>query len=442
MLTDAAVLHYTPGPVILDGMVIQPNAQPDSPAVADLMALLDVSRQLAAPTELSPLLKNIAHAGRSILDCERATVFLYDADRHELYSSFTTEEGEIRFNADLGIAGEALRSGRVISVPNAYADPRFNREIDRRTGFHTRNMITFPLVGHDNRVVGALQVLNKRSGDFNERDEQVAATLSSLAGIAVQRQMLMDEYAEKQKLERDLSLARRIQQSLLPEGEPQLSGFDIAGFNQPADQTGGDSFDYVPLGDNQLGVIIADATGHGIGPALLVAQLRAVLRTVATMTTDPADVLIRVNELLYSDMPDGMFVTTFFALLAGGSDSIAYCSAGHGPILILRRRTGERIRLSASTVPLGVLPRIDIEPQQPVSLEAGDILLLVTDGFFEAISRDGEQFGVDRLFDIVTRHADEPADTIIQRMVESLNAFTGGTPQADDLTAVLVRRRA
>ena len=236
------------------------------------MALLEVSKQMAASTELVPLLQRVEQATRQVLDCERATVFLYEACAEELYSKVATGETEIRFSAKLGIAGEAVRTKSIVNVPDAYADPRFNPEVDRKTGFRTRNLLSFCLIGHDGQVVGVLQALNKRGGPFTPDDEELASILSSQAGVAIQRQMLLDEYAEKQQLERDLDIARDIQQSLLPASAPQIDGYDIAGWNRPADQTGGDCYDFVPLAGGRWGLMLADATGHGIGPALCVSE--------------------------------------------------------------------------------------------------------------------------------------------------------------------------
>ena len=302
-----------------------------NPSSSELAALLDVSRRLGATTELTPLLEQVVSAATGVLDCERGTVFLYDTAKHELYSRTATGASDIRFSADRGIAGACVCSGTVINVPDAYADPRFNRDIDRQTGFKTRNMLAFPLRNHAGDLVGVLQVLNKREGEFTKRDEELATILSSLTGVAVQRQILIDEYTEKQKLERDLALARRIQQSTLPARRPEATGFDIAGFNEPADATGGDCFDYLPYPDGRIGLLLADASGHGIGPALIVAQCRAMVRALMSTGLEMTEVLEQVNTLLTDDLPDGMFVTAFAGVLQPDTGVVEYISAGHGP---------------------------------------------------------------------------------------------------------------
>ncbi|MFM8705019.1 MAG: PP2C family protein-serine/threonine phosphatase, partial [Planctomycetia bacterium] len=251
--------------------------------IADLERLLEVARHLGATVDLDLLLEAIASAATTVLDCERATVFLYDRTAGELSSRLATgiadsPISEIRFPVTRGIAGEVARTGRVVNLADAYADPRFNPEFDRRSGFRTRNLLTVPLADHDGGIVGVLQVLNKRSGSFDDRDEQMAGFLGGQAGVAVQRQTLLGHFAEKQRIQRDLNIARDIQQGLLPKQQPAVAGFDIAGWNRPADETGGDFYDFLPLGEGGLAVIIADVTGHGIGPALVVAEVRALFR--------------------------------------------------------------------------------------------------------------------------------------------------------------------
>jgi phosphoserine phosphatase len=409
--------------------------------LADLRTLLDVSNRLGASTELDPLLKQIMDAATAVLECERATVFLYDPLTHELYSQLPTEAGYLRFDADKGIAGECLRTGKTINVPDAYADPRFNRDIDAATGFQTRSLLTFPLRDHDGRLVGALQALNKQEGPFGAREEELALALSSLAGVAVQRQLLINEFAEKQKLERDLALARDIQQSTLPKTVPTPAGFDIAGFNEPADATGGDSFDCFALDDGRVVLMIADATGHGIGPALIIAQYRAMARALLAVSSDIVDIMNRINALLCEDLPDGRFVTSFLGVLDPHAGVIEYVSAGHGPLLLHRGKTGEHIEYNASTIPLGILTPLETGDCARLQLSPGDTFLLMTDGFFEWANARSEQFGTRRIFDVVGGHADCSAGELIAHIREALRAFADDTPQIDDLTAVVIRRR-
>ncbi len=410
--------------------------------IADLQVLLDVSAKLGATTALVPLLEEIAAAGIRVLDCERVSVFLYDRAAHELYSKVATGEREIRFPADRGIAGESVRTGKIINVPDAYADPRFNPEVDKQTGYQTRSILSCPLYGYQGDLVGVLQVLNCRDRSFSDRCERLAATLSSLAGVAVQRQMLLEEYAAKQKLERDLGLAREIQQSLLPKDNPICPGYSIAGFNAPADATGGDCYDYVDFGPDRVGLLVADATGHGIGPALIVSQLRAMIRALAAEQMGADQILCRVNDLLSEDVPSGMFVTALLGWLDPPSGLIHYISAGQAPLLVYRRQSQMFVELDANALPLGIESPLQFDEIQPIELARGDIFLIVTDGFFEWCNPAGEAFGVQRIAEVVRDNADAAADELITSIRRAVSAFVGAIPQADDLTAIAIKRLA
>lgn len=413
--------------------------------IAALEHLLEVARQLGATVELDPLLEAIAAAATTVLDCERATVFLYDTGTEELYSRVATgiEDSamtEIRFPVSRGIAGEVARTGSVITLADAYADPRFNPEFDRQSGFRTRNMLAFPLRGYDATTVGVLQVLNKRSGQFDGHDEKLVRFLGAQAGVAVQRQMLLQEYAHKQRIQRDLNIARDIQQGLLPREQPEVAGYDIAGWNQPADETGGDSFDFLQLDDGSLAIALADATGHGIGAALIMAETRALFRATARQTRDLQRVVSEVNNLLCLDLPDGKFNTAFFGFLTPAEHTVRFLSAGQGPILVYAAATGAVRELETHGLPLGIMPEAEYDATTVLRLAPGDMLLLLTDGFYEWDRPDGEQFGTERIADLIRQHHRLPAAEFIQVVYRAVVDFSAGTRQGDDLTAVIVRR--
>lgn len=413
--------------------------------IAALEHLLEVARQLAATVELDPLLEAIATAATTVLDCERATVFLYDTGREELYSRVATgiEDSamtEIRFPVSRGIAGEVARTGSVITIADAYADPRFNPEFDRQSGFRTRTMLAFPLRGYDSTTVGVLQVLNKRGGQFDSHDEELVRFLGAQAGVAIQRQMLLKEYADKQRIQRDLNIARDIQQGLLPREQPTVAGYDIAGWNQPADETGGDSFDFLPLDDGSLAIALADATGHGIGAALVMAETRALFRATVRQTRDLQRVVSEVNDLLCLDLPGGKFNTAFFGFLAPAEHTVRFLSAGQGPILVYAAATGAVRELDTHGLPLGIMPEAEYDPATVLRLAPGDMLVLLTDGFYEWDRPDGEQFGTERIADLVRRHHSLPAAEFIRVIYQAVVEFSAGTRQGDDLTAVIVRR--
>ncbi len=413
---------------------------PPEQTISDLSRLLDVSRQLGATIELQPLLEAIERAALEVVRCERATVFVLDKAAGELFSRVATGTREIRFPATRGIAGETVERVTVINVPDAYADPRFNPDIDRATGFRTRSILTVPMIGHDGELMGVLQLLNKISGTFTSYDEELARTLGALAGVALQRQLLLEEYAKKRKLVHDLEVAREIQQGILPASAPACAGFDIAGWNRPADQTGGDAYDFIELGDGRLAIIAGDATGHGIGPALVAVECRAIIRALSAGTPDLSSILGTTNNLLARDLGGSRFVTLCLAMLDVPRATIAFASAGHGPLLHYRAADDAFEELEISGPPLGLFDGSSYAPPPPIQMAPGDMFAVPTDGFYEYARRDGEFFGNTRIQDVLRAHRGESSAAIAGRLYDAVIAFAEGAPQLDDMTVVIIRK--
>ncbi|MCP3905972.1 MAG: SpoIIE family protein phosphatase [Planctomycetes bacterium] len=252
---------------------------------------------------------------------------------------------------------------------------------------------------------------------------------------------IASERASREKIERDLDLARDIQRGLLPKTEPDLPGFDLAGWNQAADKTGGDYFDWLELGDGRIILTLADVTGHGIGPALIVAVCRAYMRASASdHQADLAEAMSRVNDLLHADMPEGRFVTAAVGILDAQRNTMTLVSAGQAPMLFYEARTGTVESWDADVLPLGIMPDVEFEDAREIAFEPGDVLVLTTDGFFEWANDAGELYGTDRLEEFVRTHHQLTSDELIATLHQSVLAHADGTEQADDLTALVIRR--
>ena len=408
-------------------------------AEADLRQIVDIARYLGEESHLESLLSRIIDSARELLDAERATVFLYDEAHNELYCRLGTNVSEIRISTDQGVAGRCARCRQVVPVHDCEADPDFENTVDQKTGFQTRNLLAAPLLGIQGELVGVLQVLNKRQGTFAERDEAIVSALASQCAVALQRAHFFEDRLKKEKLERDLALARQIQQDLLPKQMPELAGYEIVGWTRPADQTGGDLYDVGPGGASGPLLLLCDATGHGIGPALSVSQVRTMFRLAARMHLTIADSVSMINEQLIADLPDGRFVTAFVGMLDAANHQIEYRSGGQAPLLHVRA-DGTCQQLPASAMPMGIAPGVEAPAPDPIVLAPGDLLAVPSDGLFEQQNEQGQAFGVDRLIETIAAHRTESGDAIIQDIREQLDTFTGEMEQADDMSILLVRR--
>ena len=251
------------------------------------------------------------------------------------------------------------------------------------------------------------------------------------------------EAETKRKLEaiqHDLQVARSIQQSLLPKDRPPVAGFDVAGWNKPADDTGGDYFDWMTLEDGKFVATLGDVTGHGIGPALLAAICRAYARASFRAGRDLSTTLGHINHALQGDLAPERFVTFVAAVCAPDDAEAEILSAGHGPLFLYSRSTDRFTELEAQAVPFGILPFFKADPPARLRLDPGDLLLLITDGFCEWENDRGEDFGTQRVEEVVRASRDLPSSEIIARLYHAVITFANGTDQKDDLTAVLIKR--
>ena len=406
-----------------------------------LHQLLEVTRKLAAPFDLNTMLTEVVNAARSILDADRGTVFLYDALTDELVVEVGTGLSSIRIPADKGIVGECAQTRVLINVPDCYADDRFNRAIDKQTGYKSRCMLTIPLIGYEDSLVGVLQILNKNSGVFDEQDEFIASALAAQAAVVLHRVKMTEAINATEKLDREITVARDVQMGTLPKEMPELDNYEVGGAFAPTDQTGGDLYDFVPLPDNKLFLLMGDATGHGIGPALSATQVRAMLRVGLRLNASLDDTFVHINDQLAEDLPDDRFVTGFFGLLDANEHSVLFHSGGQGPIMHFRAASGEYDWHPATTFPLGYMPQKNLAAATCLDMQPGDILGLISDGIYEYENESGEQFGQQRLADIIDAHGGSDMNGLVQKIMRGARAHGGSVPQADDITIVLVHRR-
>lgn len=233
--------------------------------------------------------------------------------------------------------------------------------------------------------------------------------------------------------------AREIQERLFPKSAPELEGFDIAGMSVPAAAAGGDYFDFVPMLNNCVGVVVADVSGHGIGPALLMAETRAYLRILARNRQNLGEILTRANMMLSEDLSPDQFITLLLAAFDPGTKTLVYANAGH-PAGILISSGGElRAELKRTGIPLGMHPKTTYQPAAEIKLIPGDTLLIFTDGVEETMTAEGEFFERERVIEHLKRSHHLPAREIVASLHAAVRTFAKGEPQSDDFTAIVVK---
>src|SRR3954471_8406784 len=413
------------------------NARDLSPR--DLEPILAVASKLAAPFDLETMLSEVVEAGTRVLHAERGSVWLYERDADELVLRVAHESKERGIREVTGLGGNCARTREIINVPDCYAAPRFDAGTDKRTGYRTRCLLTLPLVDHKGVLVGVMQLLNKAEGVFDAADESLGRVLAAQCAIALQRTLMMEELIEGEKLRQQLETARVVQMSTLPSAMPELPGYDVYGIFKPADLTGGDTYD-LALVEQGLLIVLGDATGHGIGPALSVTQMQAMLRMAFRMGADLETAYRHVNNQLAERLPSDRFITAFIGLLDAKKHELRFQSGGQGPILILRAADKSFSEFKPTSFPLAAMPLERLRPSITVTLEEGDVLALISDGIFEQRNSAGEEYGDARVRDVIARNHAQAAADIGAELLAAISAFIGEARQEDDMTVVLVKR--
>jgi serine phosphatase RsbU (regulator of sigma subunit) len=282
----------------------------------------------------------------------------------------------------------------------------------------------------------ATQALQEGCQDYLVKDNVDVRLLERSLLFAIERHARRRLESSLEATRAQLDVARQIQQRLCPQQVPQLPGFDLAGMWYPAEATCGDFFDFFPMRDGSVGILVGDVCGHGLGPALLAAETRAYVRALALACDDVGEVLATTNRLLTGDLDDGRFVTLFFAKLSLTARTFVYASAGQRAYRI----TPDTIaQLDSTSPPLGIMPELPQAPNVELTLGPNELVLIPTDGMLEATSQDRELFGASRVLDLVARSRRDPAEKIVELVYDEVRRFTHNAAQDDDVTAVLLK---
>jgi PAS domain S-box-containing protein len=281
----------------------------------------------------------------------------------------------------------------------------------------------------------------KKSGEIFFAEQTITPMWGPTGAITHFVTVIKDvtELRKLQEQELQMSLARAVQQQFYSMPPPQIEGFDFAGAAFPADATGGDYFDFVPLPRNCVGITIGDVCGHGIGSALLMVELRAYLRAFSQQSSDLGEILSLTNNALVSDLEQDRYATLVFCRLEPDTRTVVYSSAGHTPGFILDFSGTLKRTLDSIDLPLGFLPKHAFGCSEPIKLEPGDILALLTDGITESERPDQDFFGVERALEFIRSNRQSSAHEIVTGLYQAVRTFSNGLPQTDDITAVVCK---
>jgi serine phosphatase RsbU (regulator of sigma subunit) len=406
-------------------------------------ALLQVAESVNSTLGLQPTLETVVRLTPMLAGVSRCAILRWELHPRAFLGGAAwglTEENEReflelalpadpdRFLSHLATSPEPITCGDEAPLPIPDAFQRL---------FDVPTLLGLPLIAQG-KLVGAMLV-DHAGAIGNQRHMNILTGIAQQTAMALETSRLQAEATERQRLERELEVARGIQESFLPDKLPSFAGWELAACYRAARQVGGDFYDVFPLKINKKwGLVIADVADKGVPAALFMALSRTLIRAAAYSRDDPAETLSRVNEMLLSDSRSDLFVTVWYGVWDPATGDIAYASAGHNPP-ILFRANGFAEELRGKGIVLGVINTVNLE-RRSVHLSSGDVLVAYTDGLTEAFRTDGTEFGVVGLQSAAVSARQGSATAIMERIEHAVDAFTAGEPPFDDMTMIVLKR--
>ena len=419
-----------------------------------LRLLLDITKKISRSLNLEEVLMLVMDTLDSLLRHDAAGIYILELPhktdasekggaeggdggavkvlRAEAVRGYDIEDMlSLRLKIGEGIIGHVAETGEAVISPDVRSDPRY---VNARK--ETRSEMVAPIISND-EVIGVFDLESDELNAYTEDDRQVLMLLASQVAIIIEKAMLHEQLVEKKRLEAQLEVARHVQLSLLPPRDPKLEGFDISAYNFSTEEVSGDYYDFVSIYEDHLGLVIADVSGKGVPAALLMAFLRASLRAAIHIGYASNISMAKVNYLLWESIETHQFVTAFYGVLDATNKTLAYANAGHNPPLMLNRDGTARF-IERGGFPLGMF-RDARYYEYYVPIEAGQILVLYTDGVTEAANAEGEEYGRERLAKVVREARELSARQMIDFIYADMLEWTGGRGAGDDVTFVIIK---
>ena len=406
--------------------------------------LIEAAKKVNSTLDLDELLDIILDMALRIVNGDRGTVYLVDEARREIWTKVSREQDgtgrvTIRLPIGKGISGYVAATGDIINIPDAYNDPRFNPELDKQTGYRTNSILCMPMRNKEDKIIGVFQLLNKRKGMFTDDDATFIDALSVHASLAIENARLYEQERQKIRIERDLLAAREVQTSLLPKKLPSVAGYEFSAVTIPAQQVGGDLYDFLELDDHHIALCLGDVSGKGLAASLLMANIQATLRDQARANDSVKECTNRTNRLLFQSTSPEKFATLFFGRLDFKNHLLCFSNAGHEqPFLI--SGNNQIVRLATGGIVLGIMDEYFYE-DETVMLDPGAVVVVFSDGITDAMNAKQERFGETRLENIIREHRNASVSDLKNHIVDAVNRYAAETPQMDDMTLVVLKRK-
>jgi len=403
--------------------------------------LSEVSKALILHKPLGELLDSIMDLICENLPMDRGILMLKEGNPPQFIPKVVRINNDNlknkRIQVSQSIINMAVNKNSSVLTSDAQADSRFKAQ-DSIIRFNIHSAMCVPL--WNNKDIIGIIYSDRISllDNFSDEDLKLLTLLSNLAAVKIENAKLIEQKIEKEKMEKELDLAAKIQEDFLPKQSPKLKNYEIAGSNVPCYQVGGDYYDFIPIDDDRLGIVIADVSGKGVGASLLMASLRAALQSELYPEYKIQEMARKLNDFVHRSSSPNSFITFFFCELNKKNGELSYINAGHNPPLVLDKK-GKVHRMESCGLCLGMFPEVDYEVKK-VILNPGDTTVLFTDGITESRNKDNKEFEESRLIKLLQKHSKLSALKLLEKINEEVDKFTVGAEKMDDQTLVIIQR--
>jgi sigma-B regulation protein RsbU (phosphoserine phosphatase) len=400
--------------------------------------LAEVTLRISVSLDLDELLNLIIDALRALVPYDAAGIFLVDRKTQEIhrmvvygYASHLDESVLLKIGKN---ANQLIReTGGAVILRDLSQSPAYQSVLST-----TRSVMIAPIVVNQRRI-GVFTLDSKEPDVYTLQDLALFQKFAHQAALSIEKAQLHQDLLEKNRLERELSIAREIQRSFLPRAEPRIAGFEVSGLNLPSRLVSGDYYDFIKIVEGQWGLVIGDVSGKGIPASLIMASFRASLLAEIRNNYAISTIMAKVNRLLWESTDSNQFVTAFYGVLDEQKRILTYCNAGHNPVLLIRK-DGTWERLETGGLILGAFED-SVYQESFVSLVPGDFLLLYTDGVTEIYNEAGEEFGMERLIDLVKDQSHLHAKELTLMLQNQVLNFAANQTIQDDFTLVVAEAK-
>ena len=408
--------------------------------------LRDISHKIRGTLDLDKILNLLLDLLSNIIDYDAVGIFILSQDinhpgyhysKQKIASMVQRGFGNLPLESDAmlmegkGIIGQTIKTGKSIILNDVSKDDRY---IAGRK--ESQSEITAPIL-RDGKTIGALNVESDKLAAFDPDDINILNFFAEASAISIEKALLHYQILDKKKIEEQLKLAKDVQLSLLPNSEPEIPGYSFASVCIPTYEIGGDYFDYIPIDENRIAIVIADVSGDGVPAALIMAAFRALLRYNAKLFSDPAKLMHLLNEHVSEFMRKRDFISIFYGILNYRDHSFTYCNCGHNPALHYNS-TGTKL-LEGGGPSLNLLKEAGFKTVE-LNLDKCDQILFYTDGVVEVFSTDKKQFGLEKLIETFNSNADKSPGKITKEIISATKNFSSSDFYNDDFTLLVLKR--